>query len=355
VRKKSIISVFAAAVVLLVGMSWAQGTTQCQAGGTANVLAPWYCNQINQAVAAVWSGWAPLAFATITLAFLVAATIFMIGTAMKNDKIRNFGVGELYEASATALIAIFFLTLAATLFGIVPAFVTGPINPYETSLTYISNTVSATQLVVRNLYNIFMIAMYYSSISVQVTVGPIASDVFNSLVNAIAQLFLLPAEALGKLLVDGLMALSVEFYLILFFMYLAIPVFLIPGIVLRAIFPLRGIGGMLIAIAISFYFVMPLLFSVAYYFTNTSVIGTLNSAASALEVHGQGTLAETNAATPTAPLVTDVNGLESSMGAFFLAILVYPALIMALCYVAMTQIAEFIGGVSAKSSKMRLL
>jgi hypothetical protein len=355
VRKKIAISAFAALLVLLAGTSWAQGTTQCASEGTANVLAPWYCSQVNQAVAGTWEAWAPLAFITITLAFLIAATIFMAGAAMRNDKVRNFGVGEMYEAAATALIAILFLTLAAVLFGIVPAFVTGPINPYDTALRYISNTAGSTQLVVRNLYDILIISLYYTTVNLSVSSFGFGSSIFNALAPAIALLFALPAEAVGKLLVDGLMALSMEFYLLEFFMYLAIPVFLVPGIILRAIFPLRGLGGMLIAVAISFYLVLPLLFSVAYYFTNTGVIGALDASAAALSVHGAGTLAETNAASPTAPLVTDVKGLESGMGAYFLAVIVYPGLILALTYVAMTQIAEFIGGVSKMSGKMRLL
>src|SRR5271157_1999446 len=334
------LSAFAAVLVLLAEMSCAQGTVYCQASGTANVLAPWYCSQINQAVLGEWQAWAPLAMATISLAFLVAAVIFMVGTAMRNDKIRNFGVGELYEASATALIAIFFLTLCAILFGLVPAFTVGPVNPYDTSLTYISNTMGATQGVMKSLYGIIMIDGYYMSQGLSVVVGPLSyslSSQLNKVAIAVATLFFLPAEALGKLLVDGSMALSTEFSFILFFLYLAIPVFLIPGIMLRAIFPLRGIGGMMIAVAISFYLVMPVLFSVAYYFTNTSVIGMLNANAAALEAHGQGTLAQTNAASPTSPLVTDVKSMESSMGGFFLAILVYPGLIISLTYVAMRE------------------
>lgn len=43
------------------------------------------------------------------------------------------------------------------------------------------------------------------------------------------------------------------------------------------------------------------------------------------------------------------------MGAFFLAVLVYPALVLALTYVAMRTISEFIGGMSKTSAKMRLL
>jgi hypothetical protein len=376
---KIVLPVFAAVLALLVVASCADSTGACQPQGTANVLAPWYCSQINQAVSADWAEWLPLAMATISLAFLIAAAIFMVGMAMRNDKVKNFGVGELYEASATALIAIFFLTLTAILFGIIPAFVTGPINPYDTSLTYISGIMSASQGVMKNLYGLIMIDSYYASISLDVVLpgtqlnsatgeiaegaeGVVGSGLGNQAISGLASLgsgimmfFILPATAVGKLIGDGMMALSAEFYIIYFFLYLAIPVFLIPGILLRAIFPLRGIGGMLIGIAVAFYVVMPLLFSVAYYFTNTSVIGSLDASAAALAVHGQGTLAQTNAATATSPLVTDVNGLESSMGAYFLAVLFYPALIIAISYVAMREIAEFIGGVSKMSGKMKML
>jgi len=360
------LSAFAAVLALLVVASCADSTGACQAQGTANTVAPWYCSQINQAVAGTWQEWFPLAVITISLAFLIAASIFMIGTAMRNERVRNFGVGELYEASATALIAIFFLTLTAILFGIIPSFATGPVNPYDTSLTYISSVMSSSQGVVNNLYGIIMVDSYYGSWGLDVVVGGTKANPAGSayagvvspaasLISSVTVLFIIPAEAVGKLIIDGMMALSAEFYLIYFFMYLAIPVFLIPGIILRAIFPLRGLGGMLIGIAVAFYLVMPLLFSIAYYFTNTSVIGSMNAASAALAANGQGVLAQTNAASPNSPLVADVNGLESSMGAYFLAVLFYPALIISLSYVAMREIADFIGGASKMSGKMKML
>jgi hypothetical protein len=157
------------------------------------------------------------------------------------------------------------------------------------------------------------------------------------------------------LLVEGMLALTAEFYIILFFMYVAIPVFLIPGIIFRAILPLRSVGGMLIAVAIAFYLVMPTLFSVAYYFINISVISNLEATAAQITVDSAGTLAQTNAGTSSSPLAIDVNALQSQMGSFFLSVLFYPALILGLTYFAMTTIADFIGGVSKTSSRMGLL
>ncbi|VVB77171.1 Uncharacterised protein [uncultured archaeon] len=356
-QKRVVLSVFALFIALLLHASWAQSTTHCATGGTANVLAPWYCSQINQQVTQVWQNWAPIALITATLAFLIAALIFMIGIVFKNDRVRTFGVGEMYEAIATALIAVGFLSLAAVVFGVIPAFTIGPINPYDTSLTYISNTVNATQGAVKSLYNVIMITSFYASLDLSVEVSGEAfslTAILSPLSQTIAPLIISPAQTISGMLLGGLMVLSAEFYMILFFMYIAIPVFLIPGIIFRAILPLRGMGGMLIAIAIAFYLVMPLLFSVAYYFTNTSTIGALQASAAAITAHGQGTGAITNSASPTSPLVTDVTGLQSVMGGYFLSVLFYPALILVLTYTSMTVIADFIGGVSRRTGKLMI-
>lgn len=356
---------FIISIMLALSIASAQSSSPCAPQGTANALAPWYCSQINQATAQVWANWEPIGFIAIMLAFMIAAVIFMAGIAMRNEKIRNFAVGEVYEAAATLLIVVFFMLLSSILFGILPAFVTGPVNPYNTSLSYISSTINATQGAVTSLYNVIMIDSYYSSITLQVSFGPTQSltkkaissisKLVNPLAAQITAFFITPAQVLSGLLIDGLLALTAEFYLILFFMYIAIPVFLIPGIIFRAIFPLRSVGGMLIAVAISFYLIMPILFSIAFYFTNTGAIQSLNAASAAIAQHGQGSLSQTNAASPTSPLVSDITSLQSSMGAYFLSILFYPALILALTYFSMTTIADFVGGVAQRTGRMGLI
>jgi hypothetical protein len=338
----------------------AQDISNCQNGGTTNSLAPWYCSQINQAVTSIWSKWEPIGLIAIMLAFLIAALILMFGIALRNERIKDFGIGEIYEAAATALIVIFFLLITAILFGIIPAFVTGPVNPYSTSLEYINDTINTTQVGITNLYNVVMVDSYAGSISIEVQIASISSaSLISSIVNhgasTIAALFTMPAQTIATLLMDGLLALSAQFYMILFFMYISIPVFLIPGIIFRAIFPLRSVGGMLMAIAISFYLVMPILFSIAYYFTNTSAISVLTEASQEVKTNGQGTLSQTNAESPNGLLVKDVGKIESTMGGYFLSILFYPALILALTYYSMTVIAEFIGSISKTTGKLALI
>ncbi len=344
------------------GVTQAAPISQCAVGGTANVLAPWYCSQINQAVTSIWSQWEPIGFLAVILAFFFAALVFAFGVAMGNEKLRNFGVGEIYEAAASGIIVAFFLVLSATVFGILPSITTGPVNPYDTSLSYINGTINATQQVITSLYNVVMVDSFYSSVKLDIQLpgegevaGETVSKILNSLVSEIFQFFVVPANVLLSLLMDGLIALTAQFYMILFFMYLALPVFLIPGVIFRAIFPLRPIGGMLMAMAISFYLVMPLLFSVAYYFTNNSVTQNLQTTAAAITSDGSGTQAQTNAASATSPLVLDVNGLQSSMAAYFLSVLFYPALILGITYYSIKVLADFLGSVVDNMGKLSLL
>ena len=132
--------------IMLIGMASAQSTTSsvCNSGSVIQTSAPWYCSQINVQAQSVWVQWAPLAMIVATLAFMLAVLIFMAGIATKNQRIRNFGVGEMYEAIASMLIAAGFLFITAVLFGLIPSIVTGPINPYNTSLSYILTTINTT-------------------------------------------------------------------------------------------------------------------------------------------------------------------------------------------------------------------
>ena len=350
--------------MLLLARGASSQSLDCSAQGITNALAPWYCNEINQAVASVWSMWSPIAFFAMMLAFLLAAVMLMMGIAMRNEKLRNFAISELYEAIASALIVVLFLLLSGILFGIIPAFVTGPINPYVTALTYIHNTITVTQNTIVSLYNVIMIDSFYSSVTIDISIGSGSatgttlsslSKLLNPLAQEIMYLFIIPAQVINGLLLEGLLALTAEFYMILFFMYISIPVLLVPGIIFRSIFPLRSIGGMLIGMAVAFYLVLPILFSIAYYFTNVGIIQSLAASSASIIANSAGTQSQTNAASANAPLVTAVTGLQSSMGSYFLSIFFYPALILTITYFAMTTVAEFVGGVSKTTKRMGLI
>ena len=321
-RKTRLVGILVIFAFILLGSVHASSSTptftECEKGGIINISAPWYCNEINQAAASV------------------------------------FGMGEIYEATATLLIVIAFLFLAGTLFGIIPSMAVGNIDPYTTALQYISKNVNETMFLEKVMFNGYLVDSFYTSINLQLTVGGYVLPnfivpVFASLINIF---FIAPIKVLSGLVLDALFLLYTEFYAIIFFMYASIPVFLIPGIILRAIFPTRSVGGMMIAIAIGFYFVMPLLFAVAFYFTSNSALASVYSAAQALAANSQGTGVELNAISPTSPLVLDIKNIQSGMGAYWMSILFYPALIIAVVYESIVIIAQFIGGATKASSKM---
>ncbi|MGC8675948.1 MAG: hypothetical protein ACP5T3_00315 [Candidatus Micrarchaeia archaeon] len=321
----------------------------------AQAVAPWYCNQINQAAAAIWAKWEPIAAVAAFASFVLAVIIFTIGIAIRNNKVKEFGIGEMYEAVATIIMVVMFLFISATMFGILPAITTGNIDPYTVALTYISKNINETLYLQRIMFNSYMIGSYYASISLIVSIGDSSIPISMLWNLPVTVYYLLPVDAISSIVLEALLLLYTEFYMILFFMYASIPVFLIPGIVLRALFPTRSVGGMMIAIAIGFYFIMPILFAVAFYFTSSSALASVYSGAQAIAANGQGSSSITNAISPTSPLVLAIKNIQSGMGAYWMSILFYPALIIAIVYESIMVIGEFIGGFAKSSGLLRAI
>ncbi len=321
--------------------------------------APWYC-PINAQLYNAWKGDLPIAMLVVLIAFLIAASIFAVGTGFKNDRIRNYGIGEMYEAVASAIIVGLFLYVSAVVFGLVPSQIIGPINPYATSLHLITNTISAAENVFTTLYTKYYLFQYLSNVGVSIEI-PVAGNLGQTLSGLIlgpVQLYwdilvIEPSTVLMSFMTDGILALYGEYFLITFFSVAAIPVLLIPGIIFRAIIPTRAFGGMMIALALGFYLIMPTLFSVAYYFTAPGVTTALNAETLQLTRFATNGNAYTSAVNPSSPLVTQINGVESTMDSFWLLILFYPTLIIAVTYAFVVQVADIIGGASRSGGRMR--
>jgi hypothetical protein len=323
--------------------------------------APWYC-AINAQITSVWESDLPLAEIALLIAFSIASVIFAVGAGIKSDRIRNFGIGELYEATASAIIILIFLFVSAVAFGLVPSIVVGTINPYATSLGLINKTINSAEAIYTSLFSIYVTDAQYTSITITLLIGgaplkSIASQILTSipqLYSAPLSIFVLePASAIGGLIIDGITALYAEYYLLIFFASVSIPAFLVPGTIFRAIFPTRAFGGMLIALAMGFFIVMPSLFAVAYYFTAPNLLSSMQLTASQLTRFGSGAGAETNGLTATSPLPTLLQNVNSEMSSFWLLILFYPSLIMAVTYAFVTQVATFIGGATYTGSRLR--
>ncbi len=326
---------------------------------------PWYC-PINVEVYVEWLQWLPDMIIAALLAFLLSSAIFMAGVVLKSAKIRNFGMAEFYEAIVTSIIVGAFIYICAVMFGLLPGFYVGTINPYATAFSLISSTINSAQALYASLYNTYFDLAFATSISVSISGA--GSGLVSSFINAIgivpnifvnaysivAQLlFMDPATAIGSLLVDGIYLLYAEYYLLLFFATAAIPVFLVPGVILRALVPTRALGGTMIAMAIGFYLIMPSLFSVAYYFTSTSVLQGMsqaNAQASYISNTGAGTI---GAISQSNPLAVSLQTIKNGLNGFWMLILFYPALIIAVTYSFIQQFAQLIGGSYRASSRIR--
>ena len=337
-----------------------QSVGYCPNQFSINAIAPWYCSQINQAAYKVFTGWEPVLMLAVLFSFMIAAVIFVAGIAARNSKLRSYGIGEFYEAAASLIFVVFFMLLAALIFGIIPGLYIG-VDPYNTSLTYIYNTINATQGLLTAIYQPAMLAYFYTSITIKVNVmgegvpnelGQIvngvgaASNIVGDLAIPLEILFIIPAIALSSLLVEGLLVLYTEFYLILFAMYASIPVLLIPGIFLRSIMPTRTVGGLLIGAAIGFYFILPTLFSIAFFFTYKDTMQTFIAATAQLNSISQGSNAITNGALPNGQnsIPQEIKTIQEDMGSFWISVIFYPALILALTYFSITTIADLLGG-----------
>jgi hypothetical protein len=257
-----------------------------------------------------------------------------------------------------------FLYVCAVLFGIIPAFYVGNINPYPVALNLMTSTMNQAQGLYSAYLSQYMAAKLLTSVKFVVTyVTPIATSSNNFAEQftaigglALEVLYIAPLSTIGWIISDGLMVLWAEYYMLVFFAAASIPVFLVPGVVLRSIFPTRSLGGMLIALAIGFYLVMPTLFAVAYYFTTPGIASALQTAtaqATRFAVSGS-TL---SSITPTSPIVLQLQGAlqntQNAMSGFWLLILFYPVLIITMTYAFVTQVAQFIGASARTSGQLR--
>ena len=320
---------------------------------TISTYEPWYC-PINQQIYSIWQPYIPIALLAVLLSFLISAGIIMAGIAAHSERIKNFGIGEAYEATASAIIVGLFLYVCAVMFGIGPGILVGSINPYATAFNLIGSTISNAEGVINALANVYMHDAEYISFQISTSVAgtSLIQTILNSYFAYIEVYFMDPALNIAGLLSDGIIALYGQYYLMVFFAIASIPVFLIPGVIFRAFFPTRAFGGMLIAIAIGFYLVAPSLFAIAYYFTAPNLLHSL-AAISAQTTRFGGSSSVHNSLSPTSPLVVQVQSAQNAMSSFWLLILFYPVFITTITYAFIVQIANLIGGASRLSGRMR--
>lgn len=340
------------AAVSIVGIAHGQSsvTNTASCGNpNANMVVAAYCDAL------------PIMVIAVLMAFAISALIFLLGAALKNDRLRNYGIGEFYEAFSTAIIVALFLYIAWVIISVIPSFIGGTPDPVSFTLTSINQVeASAMTIYADNIYGPYYSATALIGNQFTCQIGGLSS-IMKGLCSGASALgtytspilfftYVLPLLALGQLLLDGIYVLWVEYFLIQFFFLAAVPAFIAPGVVFRAIIPTRAFGGTLIAMGIGFYIVLPTLFAFAFStlcpgFTQGSSVltcqtgGTLPPAVQSLPIEGS----------------NGQNLIGQYLAPFWLMILFYPALIIALTYAFITQLSNFIGQATSTGGRLRVL
>ncbi len=386
------IAKFLLVALILISIVPHQAGAQSCSVGSETLSLPGEESGIQGQICTSWAYFMPIAIVAVMLSFTIGAFIFIIGTAIKSDRIRNFGIGEIYEAIATALIVGSFLIIAGLLLQTIPASVTGSLgsaggsttvvpvtDPYFTATTAISNTVNALQYeydcvfngntqsyiplgpggetlqtcpikagdVVGTSDNFVFLSDYLSqSLEIGIYNEPIVATSAESLLigeefNYYVQ-YIFPEIQVTVFVIDGLLVLWGLQYLLYFFSFVS-PVFIVIGVILRAVFPLRPMGGMLIAVGIGFYIVAPTLISFLYSANiNPYAVTTENTLVN---------LACTGISPP--PTCSFFFTISSLFTGLWLQAVFFPILVIAITYTFITQLATFIGASPIMGSRLR--
>ncbi|MGC8688172.1 MAG: hypothetical protein ACP5RQ_02110 [Candidatus Micrarchaeia archaeon] len=291
----------------------------------------------------------PILLLAILINFLISALLFLMGSALKNERWRSMGVGELYEAIAGAMIVGLFLYIAWVFlevvpFSLAPNVLSGSTNPIYftlTSIAHIENSLESSFSQVYISYFNWMLILSYqnnikvSSITVPINIGAIA---FPLIITEV-----LPLYAIAQFLIDAMYILWAEYYLIVYASLAAIPVFIIPGVFLRAFFPTRPLGSMMIAIGMGFLLVMPTLFAFAF----SAICAPSNGGSMSVTSCNIGTVL------PSKAQGLFNNGISYYIAPFWIMVLFIPALIIALTYAFITTTANFLGQAASMGGRLR--
>ena len=329
-------------LVLTMPLAYPQITGNSCAGSTNQVVIA-YCTDL------------PIMLIAVLIAFAIAAMIFLAGAALKNDRIKNFGIGEIYEAIASAIIVGLFLYIAWVVVVVIPGFLVGPnVDPLSFSMNAISSVEASAMLTlstqvyapyfndIATIYNTFTVWIPSASLTIS---QPITTEIGQFLIFFTT---LQPLLAIAQFLIDAIYALSVEYYFIQFFALIAIPGFIAPGVVFRAFMPTRSFGGTLIAMGMGFYVVMPTLFAFSYAVVCPGAVQNAQTCAP--------TANQVPPAVQNLPIEGgNGNPIGSFLSPFWLMLLFFPALVLALTYSFIATVSNFIGASTSMGGRLRAL
>jgi len=240
----------------------------------------------------IWKIYQPVAMIAVLLSFLVASLLYGFGIILNNERLRNYGMAEFLESAASLLMVIFFLLglqILVNVFyfpfqtesGITPeqkqVVKIGPFAYLDAKLAHIQEIANKTYIALSTtLYYLTEISSFELSSpsewgtagsSTLLKYGPSVISGVGALLKIyqrVLNTFITIFAELANFTLGGIKAISLQRALLKFFAVSALVVFLPMGVVLRIFPPTRGAGGVLIAIAFSFFFIFPFTYLIFY-------------------------------------------------------------------------------------------
>jgi len=218
---------------------------------------PWYQSEYGR-VAEIWNVWAPVAFAGVTVAFLVVAVAYMIAIGFDLPELKMWAKSEFYQALASAVLVGGFLALTWVMLDEGMAKILGQnVNPFKMADAYLSDLSVKLQNLYRwNYFKNFGVEGI-STISIYVN----ATGIDISPLAFLKPLIIEPLHLANYYVIQFLIIIAMWQGILNFFKTSAFATFLPLGVILRIFPPTRGAGGLLIAIAIGFFIVFPTMFA----------------------------------------------------------------------------------------------
>jgi hypothetical protein len=214
--------------------------------------------------------WFRITFLAILICLFANAAIFMFAKAMHSTSAERFAVSEFYQVSASAIIVFIIVAAMSQAFELLNAF---PILPYGTTSLCMGNEVDVWKLGPPAVIQChlqekitYVEGLFAQAVDINKKVEPLTSlcifvwgvqaycgDWDNALHAEMES-----AHLLANKVVPIAIGLHAQYSFITYIARNMLSVFLPLGILLR-IFPgIRGIGALLIAISIGFFFVFPI-------------------------------------------------------------------------------------------------
>lgn len=320
---------------------------ECWTTGDGN----WY-NPCKAKLESQWSLWGPIAMSGVLVAFLVSALAYMIGIGFDLRELRMWAKSELYQAFASAVLVGGLIALSYVMLDEGMAVILGQgANPFNIGFNYLESIARPMIDAARTVYTA---NFYVEAVSTFYSYQNMGGGQHNFLL-FLKPLISDPLHLALHFIIQVLIVVYFQEAMLSFFQQKMFSVLLPLGVFLRTFPVTRGAGGLIIAIAIGFFFVYPTMFAFvarmaeggasmeeALALAKASTVGIDFSQYSACE-HDFESAAKVGEEQASPAVIAKVNQFHSFIPPILLKAIFYPMIIMAVTISFIRIMAPLLG------------